>query len=56
MGQKIGKVVKIEGDEALVKFGKKTRRINVSLLKNVKVKDKVVCSGNVAIERIEDED
>ena len=56
MGQRIGKVVKIIGNEALVRFGKEISRINISLLKNIRVKDKIICSGNVAIERIEDED
>lgn len=53
---KIGEVVKINKKEALVKFGNKTSKINISLLKNVKIKDKVVCSGKIAIERIGDED
>jgi len=56
MGQRIGEVVKINGNEALVRFGKEISRINISLLKNIRVKDKIICSGNVAIERIEDED
>ena len=56
MGQRIGEVIEINGDEALVKFENGTSKVNISLLKNVKIKDKVVCSGEVAIERIEDED
>ncbi len=50
---KVGEVIKIEGNEALVKFGKKLERINISLLKNLKEKDKIICSGNVAIEKVD---
>jgi len=50
---KIGKVVKIEGNEALVKFGNKTERVNISFLKNLKVNDKIICSGKIAVEKID---
>ncbi len=51
---KIGEIIKIEGKEALAKFGKEVSRVNISLLKDVKVKDKIICSGKVAVEKLED--
>ncbi|MCS7106246.1 MAG: HypC/HybG/HupF family hydrogenase formation chaperone [Candidatus Aenigmarchaeota archaeon] len=51
---KVGKVVEIKGNKALVKFDKKIEKIDISLIRGVKVKDKIVCSGRVAIERVEE--
>lgn len=50
---KIGKVIKILGEEALVDFGNKTEKINVSLIKDLKVNDKIVCSGKIGIEKLD---
>ncbi len=51
---KIGKIVEIQGSEALVKFKNKTERVNISFLKGLKVNDKIICSGKIAVEKIED--
>ena len=51
---KIGEIIKIEGKEALVRFGEEIERVNISLLKSVKEKDKIICSGKVAVEKLED--
>jgi len=51
---KIGEIIKIEGKEALVRFGKEIERVNISLLKSVKAKDKIICSEKVAVEKLED--
>lgn len=51
----IGEVIKVNKKTALVKINNKTRKVNISLLKNVKVKEKLICSGNIALERVEDE-
>ena len=53
---KMGKIIEIKKGIALVRFGNRTSKINVSLIKNVKMNDKILCSGDVAIERVEDED
>ena len=53
---KIGKITKIQGKEAVVKFGNKSSKINISLLKGIKPKDKIICSGEVGIEKVENED
>lgn len=53
---KIGRIIKIQGREAIVKIGNKTSKINISLLKNIKPKDKIICSGKLGIEKVENED
>lgn len=51
---KVGKIVKTQGKEALVKFKNRTEKIDISLIKGLKVNDKIICSGKVAIEKLED--
>ena len=51
----VGKVIEIKGKKALVEFENERKEIDVSLLENVRKNDKVICAGNIAIERIEDE-
>lgn len=50
----VGEIVKIEKEKALVRFGKKILKVNISLLKNLKEGDKIICSGKVAVEKVED--
>jgi hydrogenase maturation factor len=52
---KIGEVVKVSKKTALVKFKGKIQKVNISLLGDVKLKDKLIFSGGIALERVEDE-
>jgi len=50
----VGKIIEIKGKRALVEFENERKEIDISLLKNIKINDKVICAGDVAIERIKD--
>lgn len=47
-----GKVVKIQGEKALVAYGKRKKSVDISLLKKIKVGDFVLISGKVAWKKV----
>lgn len=51
---KVGKIIEIKENEAIVKFKNRTEKINISLIKGLKVNDRIICSGKIALEKIED--
>jgi len=48
---KVGKIVELNGNKAIVKFGKTFEEIDVSLVKGLKVGDKIICSGKIGVEK-----
>ncbi len=50
------KIIKIEGDWAVIKSGDHTHQANLSLVKNVKIGDYVIVHGDLALNKIEKKD
>ncbi len=51
-----GKVVKIEGDTALVEILGASREISIELLKDVKIGDYVIIHAGCAIQKLDEEE
>lgn len=47
-----GKVIKINKKRALVDFGEHQHTIDISLTKNVKIGDYLICHGDLAINKL----
>lgn len=51
-----GEVIKIYGDESLVKFGKIKKKVNTFLIEDLKIGDFVLVHAGCAIDKLDEEE